>query len=645
VQAVPVDMILHCPKCGTQHIDKPFKPVPGDGEEWTNRPHRSHLCHVCGCIWRPADVPTNGVASIQTSGKDDTWFMSVPVAPAASPAPSVGSAAPTGSKGQPTSEGYTRERLVLTTQYDQVTGCASFESRQSYSPDTIVLYHDNAKADARRIVEVWNAALAGQALSPKGMAQAVGGSAAPTYDGVTTHPEFGSAAPKDEREAFEAFMRREEPTVPLIRTRADGEYDHLPTAAYWQVWQARATLSSHPAKEEFDFGRALIAGYAQAAGGGEEGGPSGKELWWAGYRAGKGLPANTPRQQAVAAAPGRAGLEDALRQIAEGRVMTGAVIGEKAEYTHADTVMAYQKLAAQALAASPASGGAQPAGYAGEGGDNSLPRFFMDHGTIHDRMTGQHVTSEPDTPYQPGVAALLALLNQLSALGAPAAPAGAPSEAKAWDYEKDGGRLIGYDECRCVLSQYCDGKCRPIFDYGQARAPLPAVAAPSPAASGGNAGLREALPRIQAVAHFLEMRQAQTHDDDFGMAVGELKLVIASLSAAPSSGGVEAKRPAMREGEHCQCSQWVVTYGHDVKPGERHHRDCKHWHREIGEAIVTKKEFLVLGDPPNDDEAHDCDRMGCGSFSHVVFRMSLAEAAPHLGLTVARATPVGGDQQ
>jgi hypothetical protein len=25
-------------------------------------------------------------------------------------------------------------------------------------------------------------------------------------------------------------------------------------------------------------------------------------------------------------------------------------------------------------------------------------------------------------------------------------------------------RLVGYDECRCILTQYCDGKCRPRFE-------------------------------------------------------------------------------------------------------------------------------------------------------------------------------------
>jgi hypothetical protein len=43
---------------------------------WTNPPHRSHLCLNCGTIWRPADVPTTGVATIGTRGRADTWAVS-----------------------------------------------------------------------------------------------------------------------------------------------------------------------------------------------------------------------------------------------------------------------------------------------------------------------------------------------------------------------------------------------------------------------------------------------------------------------------------------------------------------------------------------------------------------------------------------
>lgn len=72
----PIDMILHCPECHVQHIDAAEIPLYGHnrivpGTDWTNPPHRSHLCHNCGTIWRPADVPTNGVAAIKTKGKAD----------------------------------------------------------------------------------------------------------------------------------------------------------------------------------------------------------------------------------------------------------------------------------------------------------------------------------------------------------------------------------------------------------------------------------------------------------------------------------------------------------------------------------------------------------------------------------------------
>ncbi|CAJ4434843.1 gp39 [Burkholderia pseudomallei] len=76
-QPEPIDMLLFCPKCGVQHVDAPEKASEGHSvlytDAWTNSPHRSHLCHACGTIWRPADVPTNGVAAIQTRGKADTW--------------------------------------------------------------------------------------------------------------------------------------------------------------------------------------------------------------------------------------------------------------------------------------------------------------------------------------------------------------------------------------------------------------------------------------------------------------------------------------------------------------------------------------------------------------------------------------------
>jgi hypothetical protein len=89
--ARPIDMVLFCPDCGLQHIDAP-EPImmapPGFehaytalgativGEmnpgRWRNPPHRSHLCVGCGHIWRPADVPTNGVAAVKTQGMADS---------------------------------------------------------------------------------------------------------------------------------------------------------------------------------------------------------------------------------------------------------------------------------------------------------------------------------------------------------------------------------------------------------------------------------------------------------------------------------------------------------------------------------------------------------------------------------------------
>lgn len=70
----PIDMILHCPVCHVQHIDGP-EPETG----WENPPHKSHKCHnvYCQTIWRPADVPTNGVVRINSIGDDDTWAAPV----------------------------------------------------------------------------------------------------------------------------------------------------------------------------------------------------------------------------------------------------------------------------------------------------------------------------------------------------------------------------------------------------------------------------------------------------------------------------------------------------------------------------------------------------------------------------------------
>jgi predicted RNA-binding Zn-ribbon protein involved in translation (DUF1610 family) len=80
---VPIPMILFCPACGNQHIDREEEhnphcavhlvtPLPCTCGRWTNPPHRSHLCAGCGHIWRPSDVRTAGVAEIATQGSHDT---------------------------------------------------------------------------------------------------------------------------------------------------------------------------------------------------------------------------------------------------------------------------------------------------------------------------------------------------------------------------------------------------------------------------------------------------------------------------------------------------------------------------------------------------------------------------------------------
>lgn len=70
----PIPMVLHCPACGLQHIDKPQTHQP-EGVDvalvWTNPPHRSHQCQGCAFEWRPADVPTVGVEAVTTRGKND----------------------------------------------------------------------------------------------------------------------------------------------------------------------------------------------------------------------------------------------------------------------------------------------------------------------------------------------------------------------------------------------------------------------------------------------------------------------------------------------------------------------------------------------------------------------------------------------
>lgn len=51
----PIPVVIHCPKCGLQHVDE---------GEWTMRAHRTHLCAKCGETWTPCARPTVGVLAL-----------------------------------------------------------------------------------------------------------------------------------------------------------------------------------------------------------------------------------------------------------------------------------------------------------------------------------------------------------------------------------------------------------------------------------------------------------------------------------------------------------------------------------------------------------------------------------------------------
>ncbi len=55
----PIPLILKCPVCQIQHVDQ---------DEWAEKPHREHLCHNCGHLWRPASVHTVGVQALPLCG-------------------------------------------------------------------------------------------------------------------------------------------------------------------------------------------------------------------------------------------------------------------------------------------------------------------------------------------------------------------------------------------------------------------------------------------------------------------------------------------------------------------------------------------------------------------------------------------------
>lgn len=65
-EVMPIPMLLFCPNCGNQHID-----APNEAIGWTDPPHKSHECQHCKHTWRPCDLPTRGVPTIHTKGKND----------------------------------------------------------------------------------------------------------------------------------------------------------------------------------------------------------------------------------------------------------------------------------------------------------------------------------------------------------------------------------------------------------------------------------------------------------------------------------------------------------------------------------------------------------------------------------------------
>jgi hypothetical protein len=62
----PIPMYLTCPKCNERHIDE---------GEFATRVHHTHSCQRCGLTWRPAVVPTIGVAFLPGFKNEPAAFM------------------------------------------------------------------------------------------------------------------------------------------------------------------------------------------------------------------------------------------------------------------------------------------------------------------------------------------------------------------------------------------------------------------------------------------------------------------------------------------------------------------------------------------------------------------------------------------
>lgn len=88
----PVPAILHCPKCGLQHIDRPETDAEYAArlhesawwelggvqpERWNNPPHASHKCAGCKWVWRPMPCASNGVVNHGSAGELDQPYPDI----------------------------------------------------------------------------------------------------------------------------------------------------------------------------------------------------------------------------------------------------------------------------------------------------------------------------------------------------------------------------------------------------------------------------------------------------------------------------------------------------------------------------------------------------------------------------------------
>ena len=55
VLPVPLAVVLFCPVCRAQHVDR---------NGWESVPHRRHRCHACDHVWLAALVHTVGVEAL-----------------------------------------------------------------------------------------------------------------------------------------------------------------------------------------------------------------------------------------------------------------------------------------------------------------------------------------------------------------------------------------------------------------------------------------------------------------------------------------------------------------------------------------------------------------------------------------------------